>query len=138
MRALLLALLVAATGTAQAQTVYRCGPEGREYRQTPCPGGQAVDVADPRSEEQRREAAQVSRREAGLAQELRRERESRESRTASKPARIAVPRAAQKARGHTAAATEEKPSTKRRAWAPKPPEETSRKAGREKSEKQPF
>jgi hypothetical protein len=36
-----------------AQTVYRCGPDGRVYSQMPCPQGRAVDVSDERSAEQR-------------------------------------------------------------------------------------
>ena len=38
------AVLAAAAGTADAQSVYRCGSS---YGQQPCPGGQAVQVADP-------------------------------------------------------------------------------------------
>jgi hypothetical protein len=70
---LLPALLLAATTAATAQTVYRCGPDGSDYRQTPCPGGQAVHAADPRSEAQRNEATQHAQRDAALLQELQRD-----------------------------------------------------------------
>jgi hypothetical protein len=70
---LLPALLLAATAAATAQTVYRCGPDGSDYRQTPCPGGQAVQAVDPRSEVQRNEATQRAQRDAALLQELRRD-----------------------------------------------------------------
>jgi hypothetical protein len=52
----LAALLVVGAAAASAQTVYRCGPEGREYSQVPCKDGRSVDVADPRSKTQQREA----------------------------------------------------------------------------------
>jgi hypothetical protein len=62
-------LALCAAVSASAQTVYRCGPDGSDYRQTPCPGGQAVNVADPRSDAQRSEAAQRALRDAQLSQE---------------------------------------------------------------------
>ena len=84
-RRLLLLGLLAAVTTASAQTVYRCGPDGREYQSTPCPNGQPVNVADPRGEAQRREAAQLSQREAALAQQLRREQASTGGATVVQP-----------------------------------------------------
>lgn len=75
---LLLALACALAPAAQAAKVYRCGPDGRTYSQTPCPAGQEVPVADPRSAEQQREAAQAASREKGMAQDLARERRQRE------------------------------------------------------------
>lgn len=63
---------------AQA-TVYRCGPDGREYSSSPCPGGKAVDVDDARSAEQRRQAQDASRREGALADRLAAERRQREA-----------------------------------------------------------
>jgi hypothetical protein len=38
--------MLALAGSAQAQTVYRCGSS---YSQQPCPGGQPVAASDPRS-----------------------------------------------------------------------------------------
>ena len=75
-------LLVAATlvcTAGQAQTVYRCGPEGREYSQTPCPSGRAVNVSDERSAEQRAAAAVRVREDQARGDALERERLERES-----------------------------------------------------------
>jgi hypothetical protein len=59
-------LLLASLGSA-AQRVYRCGPDGNIYQQGPCAEGQAVDVSDPRSAEQRRQAQEVARSDAKAA-----------------------------------------------------------------------
>ena len=71
-------LLVLAAGSASAQTVWRCGPEGRSYSDTPCPGGQTVAVADPRSPADVAQARAVAERERHLAQQLVQERRARE------------------------------------------------------------
>ncbi len=63
---------------AAAETVYRCGPDGRSYSSTPCPGGKAVVVADPRDAQQRDEGRQVAERERQLAARLGAERAQRE------------------------------------------------------------
>ncbi|WP_066332025.1 hypothetical protein [Azohydromonas lata] len=91
-RVLLPALLLAAATAASAQAVYRCGPDGSDYRQTPCPGGQALNVADPRTDAQRSEAAQRTQRDAELAQGLR-QPASAAGTAASSPARLAKPAA---------------------------------------------
>jgi hypothetical protein len=83
---LLAALLVLCAASAPAQTVYRCGPAGNDYRQTPCPGGQAVNVADPRTEGQRSEAGQRAQRDAQLAQDLRQEQAAQAGAASSQPA----------------------------------------------------
>jgi hypothetical protein len=62
---------------AQAQTIYRCGPQGREYSQLPCKDARPVD-ADTRTPAQRAAAEQVARDEARRAEALRRERHARE------------------------------------------------------------
>lgn len=60
--------LLAMSGTAQAQKVYRCGTEGRVvYQQSPCNEGKAIDASDPRSAEQRKAAQDVAREEAKAA-----------------------------------------------------------------------
>lgn len=78
----LLGALVAHVGV-QAQTVYRCGPDGRVYSQTPCPQGRAVDVSDQRSAEQRAAAQARTRDDQARGDALERERLDRE---AGKPA----------------------------------------------------
>ena len=98
-----LPMLLAATLTlsaqvqAQAQQVYRCGPDGREYSQAPCKDGRAVDAADPRSAADQKAARDVAAREGKLADEMTRERQAREAAAAKeqnaakvKPARPAA------------------------------------------------
>ncbi|MBC7992089.1 MAG: hypothetical protein H7Z15_02445 [Rhizobacter sp.] len=77
---LLLLLAAALVCTAlQAQTVYRCGPDGREYSQTPCPQGRVVNVSDERSEAQRAAAKTQVREDQARGDNLERERQRRES-----------------------------------------------------------
>ncbi|MBT9596356.1 MAG: hypothetical protein IV094_10265 [Vitreoscilla sp.] len=69
------ALILACMAPAGAATVYRCG---QTYQQVPCAGASAVEVADPRSADQRkgaREAAEADRRQAKELAAERRERE---------------------------------------------------------------
>lgn len=99
-RALLPALLLAAATAASAQAVYRCGPDGSDYRQTPCPGGQALNVADPRTDAQRSEAALRAQRDAERAQGLRQPASA--GGAADSPARSAKPAAPPTAEHKTA------------------------------------
>lgn len=77
--ALSLLLATAAFAGAPPQTVYRCGPDGRVYSQTPCADGQQVSVEDPRSAAQQRAAREVADREARSAESLAKERHQREA-----------------------------------------------------------
>jgi hypothetical protein len=77
-------LLALASADVAAQKVYRCGPDGREYSQTPCPAGRELDVADPRSEAQRREAREAAAGDARLAKDLQAERREREREAAAR------------------------------------------------------
>jgi hypothetical protein len=73
-------LLLAAVASAQAAApIYRCGADGTEYSQKPCPGGRLIDAADPRSDAQRAEAGRVAARERKLANDLERERRAQEA-----------------------------------------------------------
>ena len=81
-----LCLVWAASGVA-AQPIYRCGPNGTEYSQTPCPGGKLVESSDPRSAAQREEAVRVAAQERKRAAEQ--ERERRAQQAATPPARAA-------------------------------------------------
>jgi hypothetical protein len=74
----ILAMTGAMAQPASGETVYRCGPEGRSYSTTPCPGGKTVDAADPRSEEQQRQARDTAQRERQLADKMSTERAQRE------------------------------------------------------------
>ena len=74
-----LLLLAALAHTATAQTVYRCGPDGREYSQAPCAQGQALDVSDPRSAEQQATAQKLARDDEAVGRAMERERRAREA-----------------------------------------------------------
>jgi len=120
MRELLLLGLLLISASVQAQTVYRCGPDGRVYSQTPCPQGRAVDVSDDRSAEQRAAAQARARDDQARGDALERERMDRE---AGKPAlagkidgRLTLPQPA-------ASATKAKPSKKKKHKSGKPPSE---------------
>lgn len=79
--------LVWASSGALAQAIYRCGSNGTEYSQTPCPGGKIVESSDPRSAAQREEAVRVAAQERKRAAEQERERRAQQAATA--PARAA-------------------------------------------------
>jgi hypothetical protein len=66
------------TLAAPPQTVYRCGPDGRIYSQTPCTDGKALSVDDPRSSSQQKAARDVATRDADQARKLADERRQRE------------------------------------------------------------
>lgn len=74
----LVALLPLLAQAAPPQTVYRCGPDGRIYSQTPCADGKALTVDDPRSASQQKAAREVTAREADQAKKLADERRQRE------------------------------------------------------------
>jgi len=57
-----------------AQTVYRCGAEGRSYSHTPCPDGRALDVSDARSPAERAQGATAAESTARLADSMERDR----------------------------------------------------------------
>lgn len=71
-------LFVALNAGAQTGGVWRCGPDGRDYRAAPCAEGRSVPVADPRSAEQVDEAREVAAQERALARRLAAERRQRE------------------------------------------------------------
>jgi hypothetical protein len=72
------ALLLALPLAAAPQTVYRCGPDGRSFSQTPCSDGQALSVDDARSAAQQKAARDVAARDAAQARKLAEERRQRE------------------------------------------------------------
>jgi hypothetical protein len=76
------AQLLLAGALAQAappQTVYRCGPDGRVYSQTPCADGKALSTDDPRSASQQKAARDVAERDAEQVRKLADERRQREA-----------------------------------------------------------
>ena len=82
--ALTLTLLLAAAGASATTPIYRCGPGGKTYSQTPCAGGTQLEASDSRSAAQQAEAKRVALRERRLAADLARERRLQEA--ASAPA----------------------------------------------------
>ena len=74
-----LGLAMATTYAAPPQTVYRCGPDGRVYSQTPCADGKPVTIDDPRSASQQQAAREAAERDARLARQLAEERRQREA-----------------------------------------------------------
>jgi hypothetical protein len=72
------ATLLFAVG-AQAQTVWRCGPEGRSYSDSPCPQGRLVAAGDTRSPAALQEAREVAARQQRLADKLVHDRQQQEA-----------------------------------------------------------
>ena len=123
-RRLLLSALFLGAGHAAAasQQVFRCGPDGRVYSQTPCKDGYEVKADDARSAEQRKAAEDIARREEKRAEKMTRERQAREA-AAGTPvvAVIANPAAAKAAAPVAPAASAAKAKKKRPAGKPAQP-----------------
>jgi len=84
---LTLALGMTMAAAQDGTAVYRC-PDG-QYRQSPCPGGRAVDTGTPPTAQQQAEAKRAAATDARLADALRQERHARERSAAGQaPARI--------------------------------------------------
>ena len=65
---------------AQAQTVWRCGDGGPTYSEIPCPGGQPVKAADPRTAAQAQLARDAVKRDQDLTARMHKERLEKEGR----------------------------------------------------------
>ena len=76
--ALALLLLCAGLAADAATTIYRCGPDGKEYSQRPCLDGKVVDGTDGRTAAQRAAAAKMVEQEKRKAADLERERRAEE------------------------------------------------------------
>ena len=85
---ILMAGFVCIGNGVQAQTVYRCGPDGRVYSQSPCPQGRAVDVSDERSATQRAAAQARAHNDQVRGDALERERLDREAGKPAAPGKI--------------------------------------------------
>ena len=109
MRCLAAALVVCASSPALAQKVYRCGPDGRVYQQSPCNDGKTVDASDPRTAEQRQAAQDVARGEAKAAAKF-----DRDNLPASAPKPDRAARA-------VSGASDAKPAQKSKPAAPEKP-----------------
>jgi hypothetical protein len=112
--ALLVAAMWLAAGSAGAaqQKVYRCGPDGRIYSQTPCKDGYEVNVADPRSAEQRKAAEDATKREEKAVDKMTRERQAQEAAAAKQgTSHIADPSAAKPAASAASGSAAKKPGS---------------------------
>lgn len=102
---MLVALTLAASALhaqpATTGTVYRCGPDGKQYSATPCPGGSALPD-DARSAEERRAAEDVAARDRKLADRLAADRRAREKAIVPAAAANVGPAAAQAPAGASA------------------------------------
>jgi hypothetical protein len=95
--AALLTLLVI-TSASQAQTqrketpIYRCGPEGKDLRDAPCPAGGAADTVqfDQPSNADARAARERQQADAREAKQLEKERKAQEARDLKANARATV------------------------------------------------
>ena len=70
---ILLLAMCWAIGPLQAQTIWRCGPDGRAYSDQPCSDGSTLARSDQRSDAQTRAAHEVVARDQALARELHRQ-----------------------------------------------------------------
>jgi hypothetical protein len=97
---LMLALLLAlACGHGTAQTLWRCGPDGRQFQDRPCTMGQAVTLQPAPPAAAVQEARQVSQRERLALQTLATEpRGSPGCRPPGRPARTAARRSGPRTR----------------------------------------
>ncbi|MBP9059826.1 MAG: DUF4124 domain-containing protein [Rhodoferax sp.] len=73
---ILIAACALSTG-ATAQKTYKCG---NSYSQLPCPDGEVIDTADPRTPEQKSQADAATRRDALAADALEKSRLEQEKR----------------------------------------------------------
>ena len=85
MKLWLMATVLLAASAAQSQTVWRCGPDGRSYADTPCREGRAVDMAEARPAADLSGAKDLARREHALAARLVQERRLRQAEPTAGP-----------------------------------------------------
>jgi hypothetical protein len=79
MKKLITLIALALPLLAAAQQVWRCGPEGRSYSDTPCPAGKALEPVQARPAADLEAAQARAERELQLADRLHRERLSQEA-----------------------------------------------------------
>ena len=82
-------ILLLAAGCAQAQTIWRCGPDGKSYSHTPCAEGHALTTAPTeRPVADLAQAKDLARRDREQAARLRLERIEREKLAVARAAAI--------------------------------------------------
>ena len=77
---LVVTLTLALPLAAAAQTIWRCGADGRSYSQAPCADGRTLETPQPRPADDLAEAQQRAARERRDADTMTRERLAQESR----------------------------------------------------------
>lgn len=87
-QAALLLFTALTVASAQAETIYRCGPDGRLYSQTPCAQGRVVDVRDERSTEQLERGRALADAQRAFGDGLEHDRLQREARLSPAAAHI--------------------------------------------------
>ena len=91
-KCLLLVMTLALPLAASAQTIWRCGPDGRSYSSTPCADGRAIEGMQPRPADEVAEARERAARERQQANAMTRARLAQEqSRRGNGLAAIASP-----------------------------------------------
>ena len=82
-------ILMFFAGSAQAQPIWRCGPDGKSYSHTPCAEGHALTTAPTeRPDADLAQAKDLARRDQAQAARLRLERIEREKLSVSRAAAI--------------------------------------------------
>lgn len=77
--ALLPLMWILLLGNVQAQSVWRCGPDGRQFSDKPCEQGRQLETLEARPSSDLAAAQDAARREKALADQLAKERQQRES-----------------------------------------------------------
>lgn len=67
-------LLMTFSAWVGADEIYRCGPTGAEFSQTPCSNGARIEVSDPRTDEQRSHALALAAKTEAWGESLERDR----------------------------------------------------------------
>ncbi len=112
--ALLCTLLSAAACCAQAQSVWRCGADGKQFSDKPCAQGRELQALDPRPAQDVAAAHKAAQREHALAEQLSKERQQREAQAPRAAAGIRTAKADEAAAVSKAATKPPKRSAKHR------------------------
>lgn len=72
-------LLTTFSAWVGADEIYRCGPTGAEFSQTPCSNGARIEVSDPRTDEQRSHAVALAAKTEAWGDALERDRRAAEA-----------------------------------------------------------
>jgi hypothetical protein len=90
----LLLMLACVISNVQAQSIWRCGADGRQFSDKPCEQGRPLETLEARPNADLAAAQDAARREAALAAQLAKERQQRETQAPMAAAGISNSRAA--------------------------------------------